>query len=76
MAFTGLSDSYEHFYQAIRRCWRFGQKNPVDMHAVISRSEGEVLKNIKRKECQADALYGELIANMHSAMEESNVVCA
>lgn len=76
MAFTGLSDSYEQFYQAVRRCWRFGQENPVDVHVVVSRSEGEVLKNIRRKEAQADALYGELIANMRSVMEKENVVCA
>lgn len=76
MAFTGLSDSYEQFYQAVRRCWRFGQKYPVNVHIVISRSEGEVIKNIRRKEALADALYGELIANMRTAMEEKHVVCA
>lgn len=51
--FIGLSDSYEMFYQALRRCWRFGQRNIVNVHIVISQSETSVLRNIKRKEKQA-----------------------
>jgi len=50
MIFCGLSDSYEAFYQATRRQWRFGQKNDVDVHIVISELETSVYKNIKRKE--------------------------
>ena len=50
--FTGLSDSYEQFYQAVRRCWRFGQTNPVDVHIVTAEREGEVLENVMRKEQQ------------------------
>jgi hypothetical protein len=53
MAFTGLSDSYEQFYQAIRRCYRFGQREQVNCHIVISQREGNVLKNIQRKESQS-----------------------
>lgn len=52
--FCGLSDSFEAYYQAVRRCWRFGQKNPVDVHIVTSEAEGAVKANIERK--QADAL--------------------
>ena len=48
--FTGLSDSWESFYQAIRRCWRYGQTKPVHVHIVSSDIEGGVLSNIKRKE--------------------------
>ena len=40
MIFTGLSDSYEQFYQAVRRCYRFGQKKPVNVYIVISAKEG------------------------------------
>lgn len=49
MIFVGLSDSYEKYYQAVRRCWRFGQKKPVDVYIVISAWEGAVLENINRK---------------------------
>lgn len=50
MAFTGLSDSYEQFYQAVRRCWRFGQKEQVNAYIVISSKEGCVKDNIERKQ--------------------------
>ena len=50
MAFVGLSDSFEQIYQAIRRCYRFGQKRPVTVHMVTSELEGNVVANIKRKE--------------------------
>ena len=77
MAFTGLSDSYEQYYQAVRRCWRFGQTKPVDVHVVTSRSEGAVVENIKRKERQAEELYRSLVENMREFSEEtSHVVCA
>ena len=50
MLFCGLSDSYEQFYQAIRRCWRFGQKCPVEITLVISDTDQNVVENIRRKE--------------------------
>lgn len=50
MIFTGLSDSYEAYYQAVRRCWRFGQDHPVDVYIVISAREGCVRDNIERKQ--------------------------
>ena len=50
--FVGLSDSWESYYQAIRRCWRFGQEKTVAVHVVISDREGAVLDNIRRKEWQ------------------------
>lgn len=50
MAFVGLSDSYEQYYQAIRRCWRFGQEYPVNVYIIISAKEGCVKENIERKE--------------------------
>jgi SNF2 family DNA or RNA helicase len=46
----GLSDSFEQYYQAVRRCWRFGQKNPVNVYIVLSDLELSILENIKRKE--------------------------
>jgi hypothetical protein len=50
MAFVGLSDSFEEWYQAVRRCWRFGQKNPVDVYVITADIEGAVVANIERKE--------------------------
>lgn len=50
MVFVGLSDSYEQYYQALRRCWRFGQENEVNLYIVISAKEGCVKDNIEQKE--------------------------
>ncbi|MCP4566788.1 MAG: helicase [FCB group bacterium] len=61
--FCGLSDSYEAYYQAMRRCWRFGQKNPVTVDIVISESEQTVLQNVKRKQSLADEMSKYMIAN-------------
>lgn len=52
--FLGLSDSYEKYYQAVRRCWRFGQKHEVNIHIVLSDKEMTVLNNIIRKEKDAE----------------------
>lgn len=64
MIFLGLSDSFEAFYQAVRRCWRFGQKNEVYAHVVISDSEGAVMANIKRKERDAENMQAALVEHM------------
>lgn len=48
--FCGLSDSFEQFYQAIRRCYRFGQTQQVNVYIVISEKELSILDNIKEKE--------------------------
>ena len=50
MIFTGLSDSYEQYYQALRRCWRFGQTERVNVYIIISAKEGCVKENIERKQ--------------------------
>lgn len=49
VGFLGLTYSYEDLYQAIRRCWRFGQQRPVHAHVVISEAERSVLHTIHRK---------------------------
>ncbi len=61
MIFTGLSDSYEQYYQALRRCWRFGQENNVDVYIVISAKEGCVKDNIERKEADFIKMQTEMI---------------
>jgi DNA modification methylase len=60
MAFIGLSYSYEDYYQAIRRCWRFGQKNTVNVHIMASESEAPILEAIKRKESEHDKMKSEM----------------
>lgn len=66
MAFVGVTDSFEAYYQAVRRCWRFGQKRTVDVHILASEREGAVIANLKRKEhdaiAMADALSEETLA--------------
>jgi hypothetical protein len=64
MAFVGLNDSYEQLYQAIRRCYRFGQTRPVEVTLITADSEGAVRENIKRKEAQAEEMTGQMIAHM------------
>ncbi len=64
MAFVGLTDSYEQIYQAIRRCWRFGQKKQVNVYFVVHSVEGRILQNIKRKERQSEIMASKLIKHM------------
>jgi len=64
MAFVGLSDSYEALYQCVRRCWRFGQKNHVEVHIVTADGEGAVLHNVKRKERDAEEMARAMIEHM------------
>ena len=61
MIFVGLSDSFEAFYQAVRRCWRFGQTKEVSVHIVISDAEGAVKANIERKQADAKRMTAELV---------------
>lgn len=59
--FVGLSDSFEQYYQAVRRCWRFGQKNPVDVYIITSEKEEAIVENIKRKEQDFENMLKEMI---------------
>jgi len=58
------SHSHEQFYQAVRRCWRFGQKNDVDVHIVTTTGEAAVLSNLQRKEKQSIELFSQIVRNM------------
>lgn len=64
MIFVGLSDSYEQFYQAFRRCWRFGQQETVKAYIVTASTEGPVVRNIKRKERDAQRMAREMVKHM------------
>lgn len=65
IVFCGISDSYEQFYQAIRRCWRYGQEHEVNVHIILSEAELNVLENIKQKQSQMDELQNKMVALMH-----------
>ena len=64
MIFCGISDSYEQFYQATRRCWRYGQEHDVNVHIIISEAEMNVLENIKKKQALMDAMQNNMVSLM------------
>ena len=70
MIFVGLSDSYEAMYQAIRRCYRFGQAFPVDVHIITSAAEGAVKANIERKEAQAVSMKKNMVQHTKEILEQ------
>lgn len=64
MVFLGLSDSYETYYQCLRRSWRYGQAKAVDAYVVVSPAERAVVENVRRKEEHANALTGNLLQHV------------
>ena len=68
MAFVGVTDSFEAYYQAVRRCWRFGQKRPVNVHIFASHLEGAIIANLRRKEADALAMSESLAAQTGAAV--------
>lgn len=68
MAFVGVTDSFEAYYQAVRRCWRFGQRREVSVHIFASELEGAVVANLKRKEADAMAMSESLSAETRDAV--------
>lgn len=71
MAFVGVTDSFEAYYQAVRRCWRFGQSRPVDVHVFASQQEGAVVANLKRKEQDAKAMADAMASETIGAVKEN-----
>lgn len=65
MCFVGLSDSYEQFYQAVRRCYRYGQERPVHVNVICADTEGAVVANIQRKERQSAHMMERIVAHMN-----------
>jgi hypothetical protein len=70
VAFVGLSHSYEAFYQAIRRCWRYGQEHPVNAHIIYDVGEGRVIENIRRKESDSIAMAESMVTIMKQTTME------
>jgi hypothetical protein len=62
------SHSFEQWYQAIRRCWRFGQKNPVQVDVIASEGESGVLSNMNRKAKQAEVMFSKLVELMNNEL--------
>ena len=73
MAFVGVTDSYEAYYQAIRRCWRFGQRRDVHVHVFASTAEGAVVTNLRRKEADAAEMAAALSAQTRDILRETVV---
>jgi hypothetical protein len=61
MAFFGLNDSWETFYQAVRREWRYRQPSPVDVHIILSDAEADIYRNVMRKDAMAKRLREKLV---------------
>lgn len=62
------SHSYEQYYQAVRRFWRFGQTNPVRVDVVTTEGGAGALRNLQRKAEQADRMFDALVAHMRDAL--------
>jgi hypothetical protein len=73
MAFVGVTDSFESYYQAVRRCWRFGQSRDVHVHIFASSAEGAVVQNLRRKERDAAQMAESLSAETRDAVVASVV---
>jgi len=68
MIFVGASHSYEQTYQAMRRCWRFGQQNPVDVHIIRAETEAAIVANFRRKEAAAERMAQEMVSRVRDSM--------
>lgn len=74
MAFVGRSYSYEIWYQAVRRCWRFGQKKKVTVHLVVAEGEETIGRVIDRKESDHRTQKTAMRAAMMRAVGQSSSV--
>lgn len=63
------TDSYEQWYQAIRRVWRFGQKRKVKVDVVSTPGQKRVLDNMQQKEKAAAEMFTSLVAHMNDSKE-------
>lgn len=70
MAFVGLDDSFEKFYQAVRRCYRFGQTRSVQVHMFTAENEGQILANLKRKEIAHHEMSANMVGFMKDIMDK------
>jgi hypothetical protein len=73
LCFAGLNFSFEQFYQAIRRFWRFGQTKPVNAHVVMSEAERAIWTVVSRKAKDNETMQAEMRAAMLRASRKSKV---
>lgn len=69
--FVGIDHSFEMFYQAIRRSWRFGQTRQVDVHVFLGASEGLILDNLKAKELRHNEMSIRMAEHMRTMMQQN-----
>jgi superfamily II DNA or RNA helicase len=71
MVFVGVTHSWETYFQAIRRCWRFGQHDAVDVHVISSDAEGSVVASLERKEADAEEMAAQMVVAMADVSREA-----
>jgi hypothetical protein len=74
MAFLSLSFSYEAYYQAVRRCWRFGQTRPVVVHRITSDGEAAIFGAVRRKAEQHDTMKVEMLSAVRRAQGRESII--
>jgi len=62
------SHSFESYYQAVRRCWRFGQANTVNVDIVMTEGERKVMENLKKKANGAAQMFENLVKEMNHSL--------
>lgn len=65
--------SYEQHYQAVRRCWRFGQKRPVNVDLIFTRGDENVINSLKRKQIQASKMFDNLVKEMNNSLSINHI---
>lgn len=71
IAFCGISHSYEQFYQAVRRCWRFGQTHAVGVHIFVTEAEQAIVENVLRKKEDTAGMRDEMVARASRIRDDS-----
>ena len=65
--------SYEQYYQAIRRCWRFGQTKPVKVELIYTQGDENAMSNLRRKQKQADDMFTNLVREMNNSLQMNSI---
>ena len=73
IVFVGLNNSFEAVYQSIRRCWRYGQKSPVNSYMICVDTEGRVLATLKRKQKDFETMQREITAHMKAVQQQKAI---
>ena len=71
---TFASHSYEQFYQSVRRCWRFGQTQPVTVDVISTEGEVHVRDSMMRKAAAADVMFAKLVQHMQDALHIQHAI--